>query len=114
KDAIASAQDRARRGEIEPGEVAGTAAAALPAYATSLRQVINATGVVIHTNLGRAPLSAAATEALSVAAGATDVEYDLATGRRARRGRAALAALAAAVPDAQAVHVVNNNAAALL
>ena len=54
----------------------------------------------MHTNLGRAPLSAAAVEALSVAAGATDVELDLDTGRRGRRGRSAMAALAAAVPDA--------------
>jgi L-seryl-tRNA(Ser) seleniumtransferase len=48
------------------------------------------------------------------ASGATDVEFDLATGRRARRGRGALAALARAVPTAGGVHVVNNNAAALL
>ena len=68
---------------------------------------------MVHTNLGRAPLSAAAVEALSLAAGATDVELDLATGRRGRRGRSAMAALAAAVPDAGAVHVVNNGAAAL-
>jgi L-seryl-tRNA(Ser) seleniumtransferase len=47
------------------------------------------------------------------AAGATDVEFDLATGRRARRGRGALSALARAVPTAGGVHVVNNNAAAL-
>ena len=86
---------------------------ALPATATGMRRVVNATGVVVHTNLGRAPLSAAAVEALAVAAGATDVELDLATGRRGRRGRSALAALAAAVPDAGAVHVVNNGAAAL-
>jgi L-seryl-tRNA(Ser) seleniumtransferase len=80
----------------------------------SLRGVINATGVIIHTNLGRAPLSNAARDALTVAAGCTDVEFDLATGHRARRGRGAVAALVAAVPDAQAAHVVNNNAAALL
>jgi L-seryl-tRNA(Ser) seleniumtransferase len=49
-----------------------------------------------------------------IAAGTTDVEFDLASGQRARRGRGALAALAAAVAAAQAVHVVNNNAAALL
>ena len=63
--------------------------------------MINATGVIIHTNLGRAPLSPAAREALAVAAGATDVEFELATGQRARRGRGALDALAAAVPDAR-------------
>ena len=76
--------------------------------------MLNATGVVLHTNLGRAPLSPAALEAVVAAAGHTDVELDLATGRRARRGRTALAALAAAVPDAGDVHVVNNGAAALV
>jgi L-seryl-tRNA(Ser) seleniumtransferase len=75
--------------------------------------VVNATGVVVHTNLGRAPLSAAAVAAIGTAAGATDVELDLGTGRRGPRGSAALAALAAAVPDAGGVHVVNNGAAAL-
>ncbi len=48
------------------------------------------------------------------AAGYTDVEFDLATGQRARRGAGLLDSLATAVPDAQAAHVVNNNAAALL
>jgi L-seryl-tRNA(Ser) seleniumtransferase len=76
--------------------------------------VINATGVVLHTNLGRAPLSAAAVDALVAAAGHTDVELDLITGRRARRGRGTIAALRAAVPAAAAVHVVNNGAAALV
>ncbi|SCL32399.1 L-seryl-tRNA(Sec) selenium transferase [Micromonospora rhizosphaerae] len=76
--------------------------------------MLNATGVVLHTNLGRAPLSAAAVEAMVAAAGHTDVELDLRTGRRVRRGRDTLDALAAAVPDAQAVHVVNNGAAALV
>ena len=76
--------------------------------------VINATGVVVHTNLGRAPLSQAAVDAMVTASGATDVEFDLETGRRARRGRSAMAVLAQAVPSAGGVHVVNNNAAALL
>jgi len=114
KDTITAAQHRARRGEIAPAEVITAALADLLPYATSLSQVINATGVIIHTNLGRAPLSTAAAEALTVAAGATDVEYDLPTGKRAPRGRGALDALATAVPHAEAVHVVNNNAAALL
>jgi len=114
KQVITSAQDRARRGEIAPEEVAAAAVAGLPAHPTSLRTVVNATGVVVHTNLGRAPLSAAARDALAVASGATDVEFDLATGARARRGRGTLAALADAVPAAQDVHVVNNNAAAIL
>ncbi|KZS57828.1 L-seryl-tRNA(Sec) selenium transferase [Mycobacterium kansasii] len=114
KSVIAQAQQRARAGEIEPERVAEHAVAALPATAASLRPVINATGVVVHTNLGRAPLSQAAVDAVVTASGATDVEFDLATGRRARRGRGALAALARAVPTAGGVHVVNNNAAALL
>src|SRR5690606_22454355 len=80
------------------------ALAALPV--PGLRPVLNATGVLLHTNLGRAPLADAAVRALTAAAGTTDVELDLSTGRRGRRGRAALAALAAAVPAAGAVHVV--------
>jgi L-seryl-tRNA(Ser) seleniumtransferase len=114
KRVVVAAQERARRGEIPPEDVPDAAAAALPARATTLRPVINATGVVLHTNLGRAPLSPAAVEALCTAAGYTDVELDLDTGRRTARGRGALAALAAAVPEAEAVHVVNNGAAALV
>ena len=104
---------RCREGLLAPDQVADEAVATLPATATSLRPVLNATGVVVHTNLGRAPLSAAAVEALVVAAGATDVELSLASGRRDRRGRGTLGALAEAVPAAGAVHVVNNGAAAL-
>ncbi|MGV0794376.1 L-seryl-tRNA(Sec) selenium transferase [Mycolicibacterium sp. XJ1819] len=114
KDVVGQAQRQARDGHIGPDEVTEYAVAALPSSAASLRPVINATGVVVHTNLGRAPLSPAAVDAMVTAAGATDVEFDLHTGRRARRGRGALKALADAVPTAQAVHVVNNNAAALL
>ncbi|MFN3008367.1 L-seryl-tRNA(Sec) selenium transferase [Mycolicibacterium wolinskyi] len=114
KSVIAEAQQKARSGEIAPDRVADVAVAALPSSASSLRPVINATGVVVHTNLGRAPLSTAAIDAVVTASGATDVEFDLQTGRRARRGRGAMAALARAVPTAGGVHVVNNNAAALL
>jgi L-seryl-tRNA(Ser) seleniumtransferase len=112
--AVRRAQDQARAGEIDPAHVADIAAAALPSLAATLTPVINATGVLLHTNLGRAPLSDAARAALQAAAGSTDVEFDLATGSRGRRGRGMLAALAAAVPGAEAVHVVNNNAAALV
>jgi L-seryl-tRNA(Ser) seleniumtransferase len=112
--AVRRAQDRARAGEIDPAAVADTAAASLPPLAATLTPVINATGVLLHTNLGRAPLSAAARAAIEAAAGSTDVEFDLASGQRGRRGRGMLAALAAAVPAAEAVHVVNNNAAALV
>jgi L-seryl-tRNA(Ser) seleniumtransferase len=113
KTAVVTALGRCRAGEVAPEDVADAAVATLPRAATGLRPVLNATGVVVHTNLGRAPLSAAAVDALGIAAGATDVELDLGTGRRGRRGRSALDALAAAVPDAGAVHVVNNGAAAL-
>jgi L-seryl-tRNA(Ser) seleniumtransferase len=94
--------------------VAESVLARLPGSATSLRAVINATGVVLHTNLGRAPLSDAALDAVATAAGYVDVEFELADGTRAPRGRHALAALRAAVPDADGAHVVNNGAAALL
>jgi L-seryl-tRNA(Ser) seleniumtransferase len=114
KRAVAHAQELARSGAISPEGVADAAAAALPPTAAALTPVINATGVIVHTNLGRAPLSAAARAALAAAAGYADVEFDLASGRRGRRGRGALDALARAVPAAGAVHVVNNNAAALV
>jgi L-seryl-tRNA(Ser) seleniumtransferase len=114
REAVHRAQQRARDGEIDPDEVTAAAVTALPPLAASLTPVINATGVLLHTNLGRAALSGAAREALAAAAGCTDLEFDLATGARGRRGEAMLAAIARAVPDAQAVHVVNNNAAALV
>jgi L-seryl-tRNA(Ser) seleniumtransferase len=114
KEAVSRAQQAARAGRIPPGSVADAAVAALPIRPATLNPVINATGVLLHTNLGRAPLSAAARDALQAAAGCTDVEFDLATGQRGRRGRGTLTALAAAVPAAGAVAVVNNNAAALV
>ncbi len=113
KDAVHACQERVRRGELEPGEVVSAVLESLPATATTLTRVVNATGVVVHTNLGRAPLSAAAVQALGLAAGTTDVELDLQTGRRGARGAGATAALLAAVPAAEAAHVVNNGAAAL-
>ena len=114
KEAVSRAQQQARSGQISPDAVADAAVAGLPGAATSLLPVLNATGVLLHTNLGRAPLSAAAVAAMAAAAGYTDLEFDLDTGTRGRRGRGTLAALAAAVPAAEAVHVVNNNAAALV
>jgi L-seryl-tRNA(Ser) seleniumtransferase len=113
KGAVHEALERCRAGDISPAEVADAALELVPVSATSMRPVLNATGVIVHTNLGRAPLSDAAVAAMTIAAGATDVELDLASGRRGRRGRSATAALAEAVPDAEAVHVVNNGAAAL-
>ena len=114
KGAITHAQTRARAGEIAPEEVAAAAEAALPRRPTSLRPLINATGVVVHTNIGRAPLSEAAIEALTTAAGYVDVEYDVDTGARAGRGRGTLSALREAVPGTGGALVVNNGAAALV
>ena len=114
KGAITAAQEQARAGAIAPEDVAAAAEAALPARATTLRPLLNATGVVVHTNIGRAPLSQAAIDAMAAAAGYVDVEFDVATGARARRGRGTLAALLEAVPDAGGALVVNNGAAALV
>lgn len=114
KEAVAAAQEQARQGVLDPTAVADAAVAGLPETATSLHEVINASGVVLHTNLGRAPLSDAALRAMEAAAGYVDVELDLATGRRATRGRGTLAALRAAVPSAEDALVVNNGAAAVL
>jgi len=107
--------ERARRGELAPGEIEAVVVAAVGARtASSLRPVLNATGVVVHTNLGRAPLSSAAVEALISASGYVDVELDLATGSRSKRGVAARAALLTACPAAGDALVVNNGAAALV
>ncbi|MFE9610735.1 L-seryl-tRNA(Sec) selenium transferase [Streptomyces sp. NPDC006012] len=114
KAAVRQAQERARAGRIPPERIGDEAVALLPRTAGGLHAVINATGVVLHTNLGRAALSAAARQAVQDAAGPTDVELDLATGVRARRGRTALRALCDRVPSAEAAHVVNNGAAALV
>ena len=78
-----------------------------------VRRVINATGVVLHTNLGRAPLSAAARAAVAEAAGYATVEYELDTGRRGSR-TGPVGDLAAEVCGTPAATVVNNGAAALL
>jgi L-seryl-tRNA(Ser) seleniumtransferase len=103
-----------RSAALLPEQALAELLARLPHGATSLRPVLNATGVVLHTNLGRAALSDAAIAAVTSAAGYVDVEYDLATGRRAARGRGAVAALRRAVPAAGDVLIVNNGAAALL
>jgi L-seryl-tRNA(Ser) seleniumtransferase len=76
--------------------------------------MINATGVILHTNLGRAPLSAAALEAVAVAArGYSNLEYDLARGARGSR-QAHVDRLLAFLAGAEAALAVNNNAAAVL
>ncbi len=121
RTAIRAVAESARRGEIAPEAVEGEARARIAALERettpgepTLRPVLNATGVVVHTNLGRAPLSEKALAAVAAASGYTDLELDLDTGRRSRRGERARAALLAACPAAGDVLVVNNGAAALL
>ncbi|HEX9371298.1 MAG TPA: L-seryl-tRNA(Sec) selenium transferase [Roseiflexaceae bacterium] len=113
---IAEARAAIARGEPAPDHedlldtaVARARAAALP----SLRPVINATGVIIQTNLGRAPLSDAALEAMrEVGAGYSNLEYDLDAGERGSRATH-LAALLCRLTGAEAALAVNNNAAAI-
>lgn len=78
-----------------------------------LRRVINATGVILHTNLGRAPLSAVARHAVLEAAGYCTLEYDSATGSRGKRG-ARVEDLLTQLTGAEAGLVVNNCASAAL
>jgi hypothetical protein len=66
KAAVQAVQDRIRDGGLPPDDAVEAVLAPLPGSAASLRPVVNATGVLVHTNLGRAPLSAAAVEALEV------------------------------------------------
>jgi L-seryl-tRNA(Ser) seleniumtransferase len=120
-DAARAVLADARTGALAGGTVPTMAAlvtttlARLAAWtAPRPRRVINATGVILHTNLGRAPMSAAAAAAMAEAsAGYTDLEYDLAAG--ARGSRHALAAdLLCRLTGAEAALVVNNNAGATL
>jgi L-seryl-tRNA(Ser) seleniumtransferase len=79
-----------------------------------LRPVLNATGVVLHTNLGRAPLASAALQGIqAVARGYSNLEFDLAAGTRGSR-QAHVEQLLCALAGAEAALVVNNNAAAVL
>jgi len=90
------------------------AARALAEQRPELRRVLNATGVVLHTNLGRAPLSAPAREALDrIARGYSNLEFDLASGRRGERGLGVERWLKR-LTGAEAALAVNNGAAALL
>ncbi|MFZ3217480.1 MAG: L-seryl-tRNA(Sec) selenium transferase [Candidatus Acidiferrales bacterium] len=92
---------------------AAVAAEVEAALAPSLRRVINATGVVLHTNLGRAPLSSAAVAQIAAtAAGYSNLEYDVARGERGKRD-VHTARLLADLVGAESAIVVNNNAAAV-
>ena len=84
------------------------------AFERPLRPVINATGVIVHTNLGRAPLAASAARRVAeIAQGYSNLEYDLDEGRRSARDVHA-EALLSRLTGAEAAVVVNNNAAAVL
>ena len=113
---IQGAVTQARRGQLPVSDIPAEIAQRLEQKKVhSLHPVINATGVIIHTNLGRAPLPSAAVEALQAAASYTDVEMDLDSGKRSKnRGAGATAALLAACPGAEDALVVNNGASALL
>ncbi len=120
--ALRAGADRTRA-RIAAGEIPAQPAEAIEAYALeslagqqrgSLRPVINATGVVIHTNLGRAPLAdAALARVAAIARGYSNLEYDLARGTRGSRTVHA-ESLLTAITGAEAAIVVNNNAAATL
>ncbi|MDX1438157.1 MAG: L-seryl-tRNA(Sec) selenium transferase, partial [Anaerolineales bacterium] len=120
-DAVRTALEDARQNFADTGSVPDLEALIARAVdllkawtAPSLRPVINATGVIIHTNLGRAPLSQAAMAAMAkVAAEYTNLEFNLNTGRRGSRLVHPESALVR-LTGAQAALVVNNNAAAVL
>jgi L-seryl-tRNA(Ser) seleniumtransferase len=108
----------AAAGEATPDDVAGWLDQTVPARlltetAPSLQAVINATGVILHTNLGRAPLARSAVDRVAALSGYNNLEYDLDTGGRGRRDVHA-EQLLCRLTGAEAAVVVNNNAAATL
>jgi L-seryl-tRNA(Ser) seleniumtransferase len=111
---LARAREEIRAGS-DPGDLKEQLEAELrAAHAPRLRRVLNATGVIVHTNLGRAPLAAAALEQVVQAAGGySNLEYDLGTGTRGSR-QAHVSDLLHRLTGAEASLVVNNNAAAVL
>jgi L-seryl-tRNA(Ser) seleniumtransferase len=114
REAIDTARTRARAGRPVGDVKADAQARAASALRAGPRRVLNATGVVIHTNLGRAPLSERAAQAAAAAAvGYSDLEYDLDAGARGSR-QAHVEQLVRELTGAEAALVVNNCAAALL
>jgi L-seryl-tRNA(Ser) seleniumtransferase len=117
-DAARAVIERARetiRGGGKPGDLTALLHDELRAVRRpALRRVLNATGVIVHTNLGRAPLAAAALDhAVEAARGYSNLEYDLGEGRRGSR-QDHVASILRRLTSAEAVLVVNNNAGALL
>jgi L-seryl-tRNA(Ser) seleniumtransferase len=112
--ALARAREDVKAG-FPPGDIAERTTLELEArLRPSLRRVLNATGVVVHTNLGRAPLADAALDRVrEVGAGYSNLEYDLETGSRGSR-QDHVATLLRELTGAEAALVVNNNAAAVL
>lgn len=97
-----------------PAIVGGAAAALETRARRSLRRVINATGIVVHTNLGRSPLADAAVEAVAeVARGYSTLEYDIESGERGSR-HVHVEELICRLTGAEAALAVNNNASAVL
>jgi len=111
--AIRDQLDAERGGSDGADRVAAVESRLRSLVAPRLRRVINATGVILHTNLGRAPLSKAAVDALAVAAGYSNLELDLETGKRGERA-ALVSGLLTALFGCDAALAVNNNAAAVL
>jgi L-seryl-tRNA(Ser) seleniumtransferase len=114
-DALRAALGAARAaGEPRPADRLLADATARLERPPSLRRVLNATGVIVHTNLGRAPLAAAALERVAeVARGYSTLEYDVDSGRRGSR-HAHVRRLIADLTGAEDGMAVNNNAAAVL
>jgi L-seryl-tRNA(Ser) seleniumtransferase len=114
RDVLARAREEIRAGS-DPGDLTERLAHELGAARTArLRRALNATGVIVHTNLGRAPLAEAALERVrEVGRGYSNLEYDLSAGTRGSR-QDHVAGILRRLTGAEAALVVNNNAAAVL
>lgn len=114
-EALRHELDRCRSGEGDPPATVARAAESLRVrLGTPTRRVLNATGVLLHTNLGRAPLAAEVAATIArLATGACDLEIDLETGRRGDR-LARVAALLETITGGERAIVANNAAAGLV